>query len=139
MRLVDWIESSFPADVAVLTDLIPATYLSRKDSARRVHLWRQSELPAGDEAAFAAFLRSERISLVFWFREEWVGAARRAPWLAEPEPKVVGGVRLLPVAAEDGYGFVAWQVLEPGFPDAASPPPANAGATRFVLAPTLAP
>ena len=139
VRLVHWIEAEFPDDVGVLTDLIPATYLSRRSSPRRVSLWRQSELPPGDEAAFAAFVREERISLVFWFREEWVGAARRAPWLAEPSPRMVGGVRLLPVAAEDGYGFVAWQVLEPGFPDAASPPPADAGATPFARAPTLSP
>ncbi len=135
VRLVDWIEAEFPDDVGVLADLIPATYLSRKTTPRRVSLWRQSELPPGDEAAFAEFVRSERIALVFWFREEWVGADRRAPWLAEPAPVVVGGVRLLPVAAEDGYGFVAWQVLEPGFPDAASPPPVNAGATSFARPP----
>jgi hypothetical protein len=132
VRLVRWIEAEFPDDVGVLADLIPATYLSRKDSPRRIHLWRQSELPPGDEAAFAEFVRAERISLVFWFREEWVGATERAPWLADPEPKVIGGVRLLPIAAEDGYGFVAWQVIEPGLPDASSPPPLNAGATEFV-------
>lgn len=132
VRLVRWIEASFPPDVGVLTDLIPATYLSRRASAARVFLWRQSELPPGDEDAFADFVREQRIALVFWFREDWVGAARRAPWLAEPAPRVVGGLRLLPIAAEDGYGFVAWQVIEPGLPDPASPPPADAGATSFV-------
>ena len=135
VRLMRWVEASFPPDVGVLADLIPATYLSRKTSARRVSLWRQSELPPGDVDAFAAFVRAERISLVFWFREEWVGAQLRAPWLAEPEPQVVGGLRLLPIAAEPGYGFVAWQVIEPGFPDATSPPPADAGATAFVRPP----
>lgn len=134
VRLMDWIEAEFPDDVGVLADLIPATYLSRQHSPRRVFLWRQSELPPADEAAFAAFVRANRVSIVFWFAEAWVGADEAAPWLAEPEPKIVGGVRMLPIAAEPGYGFVAWQVLEPGLPDAAHPPPIDAGATPHVRA-----
>ena len=132
VRLMRWVEAEFPPHVAVLADLIPATWLSRTDTTRQVFLWRQTELPDADPEAFAAFVRDHRIALVFWFREDWVGAQRMAPWLAEAEPQEVGGLRLLPVAEEPGYGFIAWQVVEPGWPDASRPPPRNAGATAFV-------
>ncbi len=132
VRLMRWVEAEFPDDVGVLADLIPATWLSRTTTERRVFLWRQAELPDADPEAFATFVRENRISLVFWFREEWVGAQRMAPWLSDPQPREVGGLRLLPVAAEAGYGFVAWQVVEPGWPDASMPPPLDAGATSFV-------
>ena len=130
VRLVRWVEDAYPDDVALVADLIPATWLSRRPNRRVVHLWSQGMVPEGlDEEAFGRWLVAERVALVLTFDEEWVGSARLAPFLQGDRPVTAGPVRLTPIARETGYGFVAWQVSgSPHIPQPTRPPPPDAGA-----------
>ena len=137
VRLMRWVEDALPADVGLVADLIPATWLSRAPNERRVLRWTGDEVPEGlDADAFGAWLLENRISLVFTFSEEWVGSGRKAPWLSRLAPTPAGPLVLTPIALEPDYGFVAWQVSgSPTIPSPSRPPPVNAGAVRVVVLP----
>jgi hypothetical protein len=141
VRLTAWVEQAWPEDVGLVADLIPATWLSRRSSNRRVLRWSGDEVPEDlDRAAFGAWLESQRISLVFTFDEEWVGSARKAPWLGELAPTRAGPVELVPIALEREYGFVAWQVTgSPALDVPSSPPPLDGGAVQVVVVPPETP
>ncbi len=140
VRLMRWVEDALPEDAGLVADLIPATWLSRKPSERRVFRWSSEDVPEGLSAdAFGAWLRQERIALVFTFDEEWVGSGRKAPWLSTLAPTQAGPVWLTPTAMESDYGFVAWQVAGDSIPVPTHPPPVDAGAVRVVVVPGGAP
>jgi hypothetical protein len=134
IRLVQWFEDQYPEDTAVLAALVPNTYLLRQPTERPVHYWHDDGIPDEDPAALGAYLLERKIGLVVWFREEWVEAMSAAPFLALGEPVVAGPVTLVPIAREDGYGFVAYRVEGPHMTHHGSPP-AHAGG----LAPKEAP
>lgn len=124
VRFTRWLDRELPPDAVILADLIPATWLGRRSGSRTVLRWSQEDVPAGDPAALGAWLDDHDVGAVIWFREEWVGAAERAPWLGEPGRIAAGPVVLEAVAKEDGYGFVAWLVTDGGAPPR---PPLAAG------------
>ncbi|HCP44416.1 MAG TPA: hypothetical protein DIU15_00040, partial [Deltaproteobacteria bacterium] len=72
---------------------------------------------------------AQRISVVLWFREEWVGATEAAPFLSGGRWSVEAGpVRLEPIAREDGYGFAAYSVRgSVRLPEPTTKTPSNAG------------
>ncbi|MEE2829284.1 MAG: hypothetical protein VX498_08860, partial [Myxococcota bacterium] len=134
VRLMDWVEDNYPDDVILVADNIPATYLERIPNQRNVIRWSSERVPNLSREDFGAWLVQERVSLVFTFAENNEGSLTKAPWLAEIRPISLGPVQLQPIAREEGYGFIAWQVE--GSPTAASPrtpPPVNAGAIRVVI------
>lgn len=129
VRFAAWAERATPADTVILADLVPATWLSRHESPRQVLRWSQlrEEIPS-DRAAFGQWLLDERVAVVVWFAEEWVGAAETAPWLGTPEAVQAGPARLVPIAQETGYGVVAWRVDGGPWAPPSEPVPADAGA-----------
>jgi hypothetical protein len=130
IRLMEWVEESLPADVGIVADLIPSTYEARHSQRMRFFSWSHETLPHGAPEKFGAWLVDNRISLVIWFREDWVGASRAAPYLQGGWPVDAGPVRLQPIAREDGYGFIAYQVTgSVAVPEPTTAPPADAGAT----------
>lgn len=132
VRLMDWVERAYPDDVTLVADLIPATYLTRKPTQRRVLRWSTDNVPEGlDREAFGRFLLAERAALVITFEEDWVRSAEKAPWLAGLAPLTAGPVGLEPTALEPTYGWVAWRVLGPSsIPKPSLEPPVNAGLVR---------
>lgn len=130
IRLMRWVEAELPADVGIVADLIPSTYEARHAHSMRFFSWSREDLPHGSPEKFGSWLLENRISLVIWFREDWVGATRAAPYLNGGWPVDAGPIRLVPIAREDGYGFIAYQVTgsvlvaQPRIP-----PPAAAGGT----------
>ncbi len=127
IRLCEWVERALPPDAGVLTTGIPTSFLSRRTSDRRVLSWHAEDLPRTDAEAFGAWLVEHRVDLVVWMNEEWTGAPQAAPDLAAGEPTIQGPVTLVPVAREDGYGFIAYRVDGTGRPPPSSPPPPEAG------------
>ena len=131
VRLMRWVEESYPADIGIVADLIPSTFVARRDHSMRFFSWSHEDLPHGSPERFGTWLLDHRIGLVIWFREPWVGAAGAAPYLQGGWPIDAGPVRLLPIAREDGYGFIAYQVSgSPLLPQPMTGPPLDAGATR---------
>jgi len=132
VRLMDWVEEAYPDDVTLVADLIPATYLGRKPTRRRVLRWSTGNVPEGlaiDD--FGTWLLTERVALVITFREDWVRSAQKAPWLNGLAPLRVGPVGLVPQAMEPEYGWVAWRVDRPGaIPSPTIEPPIDAGLVR---------
>jgi len=136
VRLAEWFEGAYPEDVGLLGALVPNTYLLRRPTERRVPYWHDEGIPDEDPEAFGRFLLEHRIGVVVWFREEWVQAMSAAPFLADGDSVQAGDVRLVPIAREDGYGFIAYQVEGvPGVEHPAAGPPTDAGG----LAPTAPP
>lgn len=134
VRLMEWIEASYPADVGIVTDNIPATWLSRIPNERRVLRWSSEQVPSLDQAAFGAWLLEQRIALVFSFAENNRGSLTKAPWLGTLRPVIAGPAQLQPIAREDGYGFIAWQVRGDGtLSHPTNLPPADAGGVQVVL------
>ena len=131
IRLMRWAEEALPPDVGIVADLIPSTFEARHSSSMRFFSWSREDLPHGNPDRFGRWLVENRISLVIWFREDWVGATRAAPYLTDGRwPVDAGPVRLVPIAREDGYGFIAWQVTgSVQVPQPSTPPPPRAGAT----------
>ena len=84
---------------------------------------RESSFVAGDLDLFAEWVSRERVRVIFWFKEDWVGAAKRAPFLALPEEKTAQGITFTPVAHEAGYGVVVYRVDGPGLPALEPPTP----------------
>ena len=125
VRLADWADSAAPDDAVLLADLVPATWLGRRPNARPVLRWSQlpEEPLAGDLDLFAAWVLRERVRVIFWFEEDWVGAAKRAPFLALPKQRRARGLTFTPVAHEAGYGVVVYRVDGPGLPALEPPTP----------------
>ncbi|MCP4873519.1 MAG: hypothetical protein GY898_32945 [Proteobacteria bacterium] len=132
VRLMDWVEQAFPDDVTLVADLIPATYLERKPTQRRVLRWSTDNVPDGlAQEAFGRWLLTERAALVITFQEDWVRSATKAPWLEGLTPVAAGPVRLEPTAMEPTYGWVAWRVHGPSsIPRPSREPPLDAGLVR---------
>jgi hypothetical protein len=129
VRLMDWVEAAYPEDITLVADLIPATYLSRIPSERRVLRWSTENVPSAlDQDEFGAWMAAEHVSLVITFREQWVQSTAKAPWLTSLAPLRAGPLRLVPIAMETEYGWVAWDVqgLE-AIPRRRVPPPVDAG------------
>ena len=133
VRFIEWVEDAFPPDVGLLArdDLIPSTYAARRVHAMRFFSWADDSLPHRDPAAFGQWLVDQRVSLVLWFREDWVGATEAAPFLSGGLWAVdAGPVRLEPIAREEGYGFAAYAVRgSVRLPGPSTLPPADAGGT----------
>jgi hypothetical protein len=129
IELARWVERAWPPGVAMITDAIPAWYLQSTRSPLRVVSWQDPALPHDDPGAFGAFLAREGVVVVQWFDEDWVGAREAAPFLADGKAFAAGPRVLVPVAREDGYGFIAYMVsYDPPAPQPREPPPAAAGA-----------
>ncbi|GEM_PF-1112751 len=109
IRLCDWIEATVP-DAGVLTTGIPTSYLSRRESPIRTYSWHAEDLPRGQQAAFGRWLVENRIHFLLWMAEDWTGAPEAAPHLARGRRVEHGPVTLVPIAREDGYGFIAYRV-----------------------------
>ena len=129
IELVRWVERAWPPGVAMITDAIPAWYLEATRSPVHAISWQDPALPRDDGEAFGAFLTEQRVVVVQWFAEDWVGAQEAAPWLGSGKAYAAGPRVLVPVAREDGYGFIAYMVSHgPESPGPSEPPPAAAGA-----------
>ena len=125
VRLANWADAASPDDAVLLADVIPATWLGRRPDARPVLRWSQldHEPRAGDIDDFAAWIWRERVRVVFWFEEDWVGANKRAPFLAVPARQTAAGLSFTPVAHEPGYGIVVYRVDGRGLPALDPPSP----------------
>ena len=110
LELAQWIESEVPESVPLLVDNIPGCWLDRRDHNRELHTWFDVPVPPEDRQAFAAWLGSERIGYVLWFREDWTQAPVIAPWLATAVPHKLGRVVLVPMREEPGYGWILYKV-----------------------------
>ena len=119
LDLARWIESSVPEDLPLLVDNIPACWIDRRHHGRTLHSW--FDVPTGgDPAAFAAWLRQERIGWVLWFAEDWTQAPAVAPFLAPGGTWTEGGLTLTEDRREDGYGWILFRVESAGAPAPAS-------------------
>ena len=129
VRLMRWVEEAYPKDVGIVANLIPETFAARKPHERRFYSWRDPAIPRDDATALGRWAANERISLLIWMREEWVGASEVAPFLAVGRSTPAGPVTFEPIAREDGYGFIAYSVLGPSVPppNPPRPPPAAGG------------
>jgi len=125
VRLAQWLEESWDPRIGVVCDAIPAAWLRRRPSSIRIFDWTGPELPHDDPDAFGRWLLAQRIGLVMWYREEWVGAIDAAAYLADGNGRQLGPVRLDRIAREDGYGLIAFQVSGPGLASPRTPPPAD--------------
>jgi hypothetical protein len=131
IRFCDWIEEALPPDAGVLTTGIPKYYLSRRESRIRTVSWHAEDLPRGRQAAFGRWLLEQRVDVLIWMREDWTGAPEAAPHLARGRTTVDGPATLVPIAREDGYGFIAYRVDgHPGRDGPSRPPPRSAGGIR---------
>jgi hypothetical protein len=109
VRAARWIEEAYIEDITIVADGIPAWYLNRRPSERVVVSWSDPEVP-GEREAFGRYLFEHRVAAVLWFREEWVGAAQKAPWLAEGRAAEAGPVVLKPIAWSDEYWMIGYAV-----------------------------
>ncbi|MCO4772894.1 MAG: glycosyltransferase family 39 protein [Deltaproteobacteria bacterium] len=109
VRTARWIEEAYIEDIAVVADGIPAWYIGRKPSDRVVIRWTDPRVPS-ERAALGRFLFENRVASVLWFREEWIGAAEKAPYLAEGVATELGPVTLKPVAWSHEYGMIGYAV-----------------------------
>jgi hypothetical protein len=125
VRFAESADRAAAPEAAFLADLIPAAWIGRRSGARELISWSDASLPRGDPAAFGRWLLARRVAVVFWFREDWVGAEEAAPFLSPGEPVDAGPVRLVPRAREDGYGWIGYSV-EP----APAPEPSPEAATQ---------
>lgn len=109
IRTARWIEQAYIEDIAIVADGIPSWYLNRKPSDRVVFSWSDPRVP-DDREAFGTFLFENRVAAVLWFREDWVGALGKAPWLAGGEAAEAGPVTLKPIAWTHEYGMIGYAV-----------------------------
>ena len=142
-----WFDASYPQDIGLVADNIPATWLSRKPSSRLVVRWSWDPspnpepdegpggVPAGLSAeAFGEWLLANRLGVVITFDEDNEGSLTKAPWLSELGIVDLGPARLEPIAREAGYGFTAWLVQGSGLPGRLDQgPPLRAGAVRILV------
>ena len=78
VRLARWAEEGWDPDVGVVTGGIALGWLRRQYDVVRVFAWTAEELPRDDPEAFGAWLAEQRIGLVMWFSEDWIGAVDAA-------------------------------------------------------------
>jgi 4-amino-4-deoxy-L-arabinose transferase-like glycosyltransferase len=138
IHLARWFETHYEEDAGVLGALVPNTYLLRRPSTRRVNYWHDDGIPDDEPEAFGEYLLDQRIAMVVWFREDWVQAMSAAPFLAGGLRVEAGPVTLVPIAREDGYGFIAYRVEGiPGVDHPTEGPPAAAGAPAVTASPEV--
>ena len=148
VHLMEWVESNYPADVVLVADNIPATWLSRIENERHVVRWSATQpteepppedgpawVPSGlSRDGFGSWLIEHGVSLVVVFSENNRGSLTKAPWLGDLRPQRLGPAQLHPIAREEGYGFIAWQVRGDGAPDHPTGlPPVEAGGIEIVV------
>lgn len=116
VRVARWFEEAWPPDAGVLTWAysIPAAYLQRVPSERRIFSWDDPQLPTDSPAALGAWLAEQRIGLVIWYSEEGTGAREAAAYLESAEEQVLGPVQLRPLVDERSYGTIAYLVVGDG-------------------------
>lgn len=110
LELAQRIEAEAQPGDAMLVDNIPGCYINRRPHALTLHTWMDVETPAGDAAAFVAWVRREKLRWVLWFREDWTRAPAVAPWLADGQEHHLGGVRFRPIGEEPEYGWILYAV-----------------------------
>lgn len=110
LELAQWIEAEVEPGVGLLVDNIPGCWIERRANERRLWAWFDVPVPPGDEAAFAGWLRRERIGYVLWFAEDWTEAPRVAPWLAGGEEVILDGLVLTPLREDRAYGWIFYRV-----------------------------
>ena len=116
VRVSSWFEEALPEDSALLTWAysIPAAYLQRMPSERRLYDWSDPSLPQDSPELFGAWLAEQHIGMVIFHREEGTGALDAAAYLASGEPRALGPVQLRPLVDESLYGTIAYLVEAPG-------------------------
>ena len=110
LTLAQWIEAEVPEPTPMILDNIPACWIRRNPTERPLWTWMDVPTPPGDEAAFSAWIREERVAWVLWFREDWTEAPRVAPFLAQGGTWRGDGVRLVEQSREDAYGWIFYKV-----------------------------
>ena len=117
VRISSWFEDALPEDSGLLTWAysIPAAYLQRVPSDRRLYDWSDPSLPQDSPELFGAWLAEQHIGMVIFHREEGTGALDAAAYLASGEPRALGPVQLRPLVDEAVYGTIAYLVEAPGF------------------------
>jgi hypothetical protein len=109
LRLAQRIEAEVPESTPMILDNIPACWIRRRPNARPITSW--FDIPTdGSGAQFATWIQQNRVEYVLWFREEWTQAPRVAPFLARGGRWEAGGVELVEVDREDGYGWIFYAV-----------------------------
>jgi hypothetical protein len=110
LELARWLESNTPPQGHLLVDNIPGVWLDRRAHERELTSWFDVPVAPGNRGEMANWLRSERVSYVLWFQEDWTQAPRVAPYLASPVVHDLGIVRLVPLQQESGYGWIFYRV-----------------------------
>jgi 4-amino-4-deoxy-L-arabinose transferase-like glycosyltransferase len=113
LDLAQWIEAEVSPSTPLLLDNIPACWIRRRPTERRMVSWFDVPVPSGDASAFGRWIGSEEIGWVLWFRESWTQAPRVAPFLADGGTWHGGGVTLTEADREDDYGWILFQVAGP--------------------------
>ncbi len=112
VRLARWAVDAFPKDAGVVAEGIPYWVLGSEKHALRILPWSAVEIPRDDPDALAAWAADRGIGLLFWYREEWTDSNDVAPYLRRGESfEGADGTVLLPIAREDGYGLIVYQVV----------------------------
>jgi 4-amino-4-deoxy-L-arabinose transferase-like glycosyltransferase len=111
--LGEWIEAEVPEEVPLVLDNIPGRWVDRRPHGRTLWSWFDVPSRPGDPRDFARWLQQERIGYVLWFREDWTGAPRVAPFLAGGSWES-GELRLRELRREDGYGWILFAVEPTG-------------------------
>jgi 4-amino-4-deoxy-L-arabinose transferase-like glycosyltransferase len=108
LELAQWIESEIPDDVPLLLDNIPACWIRRQATNRKMISW--FDVPTNDALGFSRWVEREKIGLILWFRESWTQAPVVAPFLSAGGEWRGGGVTLIEVDREDDYGWILFRV-----------------------------
>lgn len=110
LQLARDVEAGIPEDIPLILDNIPGCWINREVHGRRLWTWLDVPVPAGDEVAFAAWIREERIGYALWFAEAWTRAPVVAPWLARGGRVELEGVVFQELDREDQYGWIWYRV-----------------------------
>jgi hypothetical protein len=83
LELGRWVESNVPEDQHLVLDNIPERWIRRNATERKLTSWFDVPSSPGDPKSFSTWIRTERVTYVLWFREDWTQAPRIAPFLAQ--------------------------------------------------------
>ena len=110
LELARWVESEIPEDVVMVLDNIPACWIRRRPTERKMVSWFDVPVDPNRPDAFAEWVRAEGVEWILWFREDWTQAPVIAPFLARGGTWEADGVRLMEHDREDGYGWILYAV-----------------------------